>query len=179
MFGKRTMQFFSGIKASFNCLLFGIKQSKVVILVIYANMRPPFPFLFVKTNTFVTRCVRFMKGDVPHIFRFGCQSQIAPSVVGRIFINVVNLLVGPFTSLHSPNNSVSTVQFTAYANGNSPFFTMSNASRNISGFAPSRTKNLPYQIAGFWVIIKKIVEFLRCDHPQYLPQFNNFASGKY
>jgi hypothetical protein len=54
MFGKRTMQFFSGIKASFNCLLFGIKQSKVVILVIYANMRPPFPPLFVKTNTFVT-----------------------------------------------------------------------------------------------------------------------------
>lgn len=173
------MQFFGGRNSSFDCIFFCVEQTKVIIFAVRFYIRSPFPCWPMQTNTFVARGVRFVNSYVSHVFSFTCQTKVAPSVIRRIFVNVINLVGRPFSCLHGPYNSVGAVLFASNPNSNSTFFAVSHAPGNVARFAPTSGCNFPYKLPGFWVILKKSVEFLRRDHSQYLPRSLNFARGNY
>jgi hypothetical protein len=121
------------------------------------------------------RGVAFNFSYVHHVLGFCSAAKVAPSVVGWILVNVVNLMRRPFPRHHSPNNSMRFIQPTFYANQNSPIFGFMPG--NIAGLPAPRRWNAPYQMARFWVIFKKLVQCGWINHGLYLPHVSNFARG--
>ena len=177
MLGKFTMHFVSGNFVGSSGIFFGLEQSKMVANAVNSNVSSPFLRSFAPANAFIPRGIGFDASYVSHILSFGCQSKIAPAVIKRVFVNMVNLLFRPLPGLHSPNDSVRLIKTPTNANQNTAIAGF--ASSYFSRFAPPSAMNLPYQMAGLRVIVKKIVKFCRCQHGLYLPQSKTYARGKY
>ena len=175
MFRKIAMKNLCGVYSCCNSLFFGLKKPKVLHFFINIYVSSPFFSLNMPANSFVSRSVTFYFSYVHHVLRFCCAAKIAPSVVGWVLINVINLMRGPFSRHHSPNNPMRLIQTPVYANQNPPICGFMPS--NISGFSTSRRWDAPYQTTHFWVIFKKSMQFRRVNHELYLPHVSNFAKG--
>ena len=108
-----------------------------------------------KSHAFIPRCVAFYSHYVLHILSFCSSSEIVPSVIGWVFVNMVNLMRWPFTCLTNPNENMRFIGLTLKTYNNSSFFCLGRSARQFSGWPSART-NAPSQFARFWAIIKML-----------------------
>jgi len=177
MLGKNTMQFLGSSFIGFSGVIFGLKQSKMIARPVHFDGCAPLLRVIVPRNPLVSRSVRLYAGNVPHILRFRGKSKVFPSVIRRVFIDMVYLLVRPLSRLHCPYNSMGLVQSTVYPNQNSIF--ASFAPSKLTRFSPTSGVNLPYQMAGLRVILQQEMNLFRFYHKENLPRSEADGKGKF
>jgi hypothetical protein len=88
---KSTMYLLSGISISFGCISFFREKAEMFLLVINGNGRLPFAHASTPANPFNAAGVGYWNLAVSLIFAVRRQSQIVPSVVEAVPVDMVNL----------------------------------------------------------------------------------------
>jgi hypothetical protein len=88
---KSTMYLLSGIGISFGCISFFREKAEMFLLVVNGNGRLPFAHTSAPANPFNAAGVGFWNLAVSLIFAVRRQSQIVPSVIEAVPVDMVNL----------------------------------------------------------------------------------------
>jgi hypothetical protein len=147
------VEFFSGHCVSINSFAHRFKEAQMILNSITPYRRSPLTRGAVKSNALVARGVAFDPRYVLHVLSFCSRSDIFPSIIGRIFVDMVNLMRWPFTCLANPNKYVRLIRFASKTYVNSPFFFFRSRPGQFSRW-PSTGTYAPSQLARFWAIMK-------------------------
>lgn len=156
---------FSKLSVKFNVSRLGNANSVFLVPIIFKRMnfivnpnpnRPCLSWL-VKIHSLVTRCVVFSGPYIHHVLGFSRFSQIAPTIIKRILIDVINLMNGPSASHHGPNYPMGSMQLAVDSHRDASL-AICGAAGNIAYISSSASKDFPRQNARFWIIIKNAAQ---------------------
>lgn len=94
------------------------------------------------------------------VFRFGCATQIGPSVVRSIPINVVNFVRRPFVSHVQPRKAMGFVGIAPNLDCSVPLNGFKSARHGV-GVNRIGHSDAPRKNARFWIVMKKFAQTLR------------------
>ena len=72
--------------------------------------------IMLQPNAFVARNISFLSFLISKVLRVRCYAQILPSIVGRVAVDMVNLVLGPLAGHVEPRETVSIAFYLVYAN---------------------------------------------------------------
>lgn len=135
-------------------LFFGGKTPEPIAFVVAHNGSDPFAGLLVPSNAFIAGCISAIFTLIALVI--GCSGfpQIAPSVVARIAIYMVNMPRRPFSSLVCPYDVMGLQSFVVDSY-QSPMICTIQTPGYRSGLRPVDPRRIfPAQNSGFWIIRK-------------------------
>jgi hypothetical protein len=107
-----------------------------------------------KRDSFVSCGVVFLLASISMVFGRRGSSQIAPTIVRTVFVDVVDFVSWPLARHQQPNDAVGHVFTTVYSYFHAISITIA---RNLSGLCLSAKWIFPPQNAGFWIVIKSVL----------------------
>lgn len=171
---------FSGLSGIY-CILNGGIRSKRHLLPTHTDKRSPFAFCAV--NALVAAGVVRLCADIAHIIRPAGFSQVFPSVVGFLAVDVVNF-IGPASFDYRENNAV---RFEVpVVDGDVPVpIVGADAACSIPGVfcipgldvASGRLSGLPDKIPGFFVVMEKLMKSANVWRSHVVTSFNGVVRG--
>jgi hypothetical protein len=176
MFGKLPMIFISGFSTNLGGLFGSLEEAKMNEPTIYSYICAPFLSLFMPAHTLKSGCIRFCNGYVLHILPLRSLAKIIPSIIGGIFIFVIDLALRPFPRHHRPDDHMGTNDLAPYAyrdpavRGDTP--------GSISRLSASCRWNFPKQFARFRIVAEHLMElgWGRSVHAVYIPRMEGVSS---
>lgn len=147
MSGKLTIQALCGLSVSPRSIFDALKEAKVIVRIIGFYVGLPFARRLMPRNTFMPRSIAFRNAEVGHVLKARGLSEVAPSVVRAIAINMVDLAVWPFSGHNGPCDTIGSVPFTFHTNYYSPIVPFSSGKFADLGFLAGRF--LPAQMSVF------------------------------
>jgi len=136
-----------------------IKKPKIISdsLVLYA--REKFLRSRREAHSFVACFVVFLRTSISMVLRRSRLTQVIPSVVRLIFVNMVNFVFGPFSCHPKPDDAVHHV----FLSPNSYFYASAGLLKTgyFSYGSSYRKFNFPAQFSSVSVIAKKLSDLLR------------------
>lgn len=163
---KFTMYFRCRVFMSLTSRRFRIKSPKIICDTICHNGADPFAVLVAPIDAFITR-LWMQITSIPITLRVGHFSQIAPPIIMRIAIYVVNLICWPCASLIGPDKSMLKNQIVIKTHDASflnrriwPRSGFLDVTSNIPGMNFMRSCFSPSEFASHWIIRKIFVKNL-------------------
>ena len=155
MSGKHPMKIVSYLFVFFMGIIHGIKQTKVMVNSVNFYVDLPFLRLFMPRYSFFARfiCNRFF--NIFHVLRMIGFPQVANSIIKTYSVYVIYFFFRPRIMGNCPSNSVrpqKNIIYTDYYVVTFVFACNNTTSRAFPPFNP------PANIAGIWVVTKKLID---------------------
>lgn len=147
-----------GIAVGFMGLFSGVEEAEINVAPIVSNASHPFSRSLVPLRTLQAASVRPRFFRVGHVLRTGRLSQVAEAIVGRVSVNVINVMIWPFAMGIKPRKSVCSIwrSVHSYDDVACSVYPASMAGRRSSSFASGSWRKNPAP----FVISKKSFEAL-------------------
>lgn len=151
------------------------KQPKIMVYSVCFNMSLPFLTNSVPRNTLVARLVCYWPRQIFHILLAGGFTQVFPSIVRRISVNVINFVFGPFSHHYGPSHSMGFV--VPVVNGDYNPSIAVNAPSNATDGGLLANSLFPKKPPGGRVISENFSNFFWRQHILKLQKFLALSTG--